>query len=205
MPGRFSKCAGDGTSAPQTDHRAGPPDHQPATRRSNRRPARRLGQGPLEERKPSAPRPRPHLPRGRLEDPHGPPAPDHGRTPQPRHRRPPPGRTDQHRRRPAGTPPATTTGPLPPSASPDEPGQIAISQRPLPTSCSTGQVHRLPDAPEADGAMITHPKAAPAQGRSPDLSSQRTRKFSVTEITHPLRGVFAYDNSPNKQSRKESA
>lgn len=39
-----------------------------------------------------------------------------------------------------------------------------------PTSCFTGQVHRLPDAPEAYGAMITRPKAAPAQSRSADLT-----------------------------------
>jgi hypothetical protein len=35
-----------------------------------------------------------------------------------------------------------------------------------PTSCFTGQVHRLPDAPETYGPMITRPKAAPAQSRS---------------------------------------
>jgi hypothetical protein len=38
-----------------------------------------------------------------------------------------------------------------------------------PTSCFSGQVHRLPDAPEAYGAMITRPKAAPAQSRSADF------------------------------------
>jgi hypothetical protein len=38
-----------------------------------------------------------------------------------------------------------------------------------PTSCFTGQVHRLPDAPEAYGAMITRAKAAPGQSRSADL------------------------------------
>ncbi|MEV6015929.1 MULTISPECIES: DUF3592 domain-containing protein [unclassified Streptomyces] len=38
-----------------------------------------------------------------------------------------------------------------------------------PTSCFTGQVHRLPDAPESYGAMITRAKAAPAQSRSTDL------------------------------------
>lgn len=40
-----------------------------------------------------------------------------------------------------------------------------------PTSCFNGQVHRLPDSPEAYGAMITHPKAAPAQSRSTDRDS----------------------------------
>lgn len=39
-----------------------------------------------------------------------------------------------------------------------------------PTSCFTGQVHRLPDAPEAYGAMITRAKAAPPQSRSTDLT-----------------------------------
>ncbi|AIS00753.1 hypothetical protein SGLAU_24045 [Streptomyces glaucescens] len=37
-----------------------------------------------------------------------------------------------------------------------------------PTSCFTGQVHRLPDAPEAYGAMITRTKAAPGQSRYAD-------------------------------------
>lgn len=40
-----------------------------------------------------------------------------------------------------------------------------------PTSCFTGQVHNLPDAPEAYGAMITRAKAAPAQSRSADLGA----------------------------------
>lgn len=39
-----------------------------------------------------------------------------------------------------------------------------------PTSCFSGQVHRLPDAPEAYGAMITRAKAAPAQSRSAALA-----------------------------------
>jgi hypothetical protein len=38
-----------------------------------------------------------------------------------------------------------------------------------PTSCFTGQVHRLPDAPKAYGAMITRAKAAPPQSRSADF------------------------------------
>lgn len=38
-----------------------------------------------------------------------------------------------------------------------------------PTSCFTEQFHRLPDAPEAYGAMITRTKPAPAQNRSADL------------------------------------
>lgn len=35
-----------------------------------------------------------------------------------------------------------------------------------PTSCFNGQVNRLPDAPEAYGAMITRAKAAPGQSHS---------------------------------------
>ena len=41
-----------------------------------------------------------------------------------------------------------------------------------PTSCFTGQAHRLPDSPKAYGAMITRAKAAPAQSRSADLALQ---------------------------------
>lgn len=38
-----------------------------------------------------------------------------------------------------------------------------------PTSCFTGQAHRLPAALEAYGAMITRAKAAPPQSRYIDL------------------------------------
>lgn len=38
-----------------------------------------------------------------------------------------------------------------------------------PTSCFNGQVHRLPDAPEAYGAMITPPKQLPAKVAPPTL------------------------------------
>jgi hypothetical protein len=44
-----------------------------------------------------------------------------------------------------------------------------------PTSCFNGQVHRLPDAPEAYGAMITRAKAAPGQSRYTDLEAGRPR------------------------------
>jgi hypothetical protein len=37
-----------------------------------------------------------------------------------------------------------------------------------PTSCFNGEVNRLPDAPEAYGAMITRAKAAPGQSRYAD-------------------------------------
>lgn len=47
-----------------------------------------------------APRPRPHFPRGRLQDPRRSPPTHHGRPAQPCHRRPPSGRSHQHRRRP---------------------------------------------------------------------------------------------------------
>lgn len=39
-----------------------------------------------------------------------------------------------------------------------------------PTSCFTGQAHRLPDAPEVYGAMIIHSEAAPPQSRYADLA-----------------------------------
>ncbi|SEC32473.1 Tetratricopeptide repeat-containing protein [Streptomyces melanosporofaciens] len=48
-----------------------------------------------------------------------------------------------------------------------------------PTSCFSGQVHRLPDAPQAYGAMITRPKAAPAQTRSADLTPTRRPASAV--------------------------
>src|SRR5690606_748162 len=41
----------------------------------------------------------------------------------------------------------------------------------------SGQVHRLPDAPEAYGAMITRAKAAPAQSRSTDLWGGQSRPW----------------------------
>src|SRR5690606_40105268 len=52
-----------------------------------------------------------------------------------------------------------------------------------PTSCFNGQVHRLPDAPEAYGAMITRPKAAPAQSRSAAL------EVHTSALTGPLHSV----------------
>src|SRR3954452_19676790 len=51
-----------------------------------------------------------------------------------------------------------------------------------PTSCFTGQVHRLPDAPEAYGAMITRAKAAPPQSRSTAL---RTNTAALPNFRHP--------------------
>jgi hypothetical protein len=42
-----------------------------------------------------------------------------------------------------------------------------------PKSCFTGQVHRLPDSPEAYGAMISRPMAAPAQSRYTNLVVHR--------------------------------
>ncbi|MEV5646337.1 DnaB-like helicase C-terminal domain-containing protein [Streptomyces flaveolus] len=54
--------------------------------------ARHVDQRALEGRKPSAPRPGPHLPRGPLHNPYRPSPARHGRPAQSRHRRPPPGR-----------------------------------------------------------------------------------------------------------------
>lgn len=51
-----------------------------------------------------------------------------------------------------------------------------------PTSCFTGQVHRLPDAPEAYGAMITRAKAAPPQSRYADLRLPGLSKTTVAAM-----------------------
>lgn len=48
-----------------------------------------------------------------------------------------------------------------------------VSKITVPTSCFTGEVHRLPYAPEAYGSMITRAKAAPAQSRSVSCSAVR--------------------------------
>ncbi|MET7354773.1 ISAs1 family transposase [Streptomyces mirabilis] len=72
----------------------------PGTATGDRPPARGLDQRTLAHRKSPAPRPRPHFPRGRLQDPRRLPPTHHGRPAQPRHRRPPSGRSHQHRRRP---------------------------------------------------------------------------------------------------------
>lgn len=50
-----------------------------------------------------------------------------------------------------------------------------------PTSCFNGQVHRLPEEPEAYGAMITRAKAAPGQNRSADLG----RNHAADELPEP--------------------
>lgn len=47
-----------------------------------------------------------------------------------------------------------------------------------PTSCFSGQVHYLPDAPEAYGAKITRAKAAPSQSRSADPTYQHLSTLS---------------------------
>ncbi|GAA3778852.1 hypothetical protein GCM10022206_17290 [Streptomyces chiangmaiensis] len=51
------------------------------------------------------------------------------------------------------------------------------SQIMAPTSCFTGQVHYLPDAPKAYGATITRAKAAPPQTRSTDLCVSTPRNL----------------------------
>jgi hypothetical protein len=67
------------------------------------------------------------------------------------------------------------------------------SQIMAPTSCFTGQVHRLPDAPEAYGAMITRAKAAPPQSRSAALTANPEREKGAvprTRATHVRQTVF---------------
>lgn len=55
---------------------------------------------------------------------------------------------------------------------PSSAGTQAVLKITAPMSCFTWQVHRLPDAPEAYRAMITRPKAAPAQSSSTDLKAK---------------------------------
>lgn len=54
-----------------------------------------------------------------------------------------------------------------------------------PTSCFNGQVHRLPDAPEAYGAMITRAKAAPGQSRYADLVAIRRPIRLLSRLPKP--------------------
>lgn len=49
-----------------------------------------------------------------------------------------------------------------------------------PTSCFNGQVNRLPDAPEAYGAMITRAKAAPGQSRYADRVGAQYTQLSLS-------------------------
>lgn len=52
-----------------------------------------------------------------------------------------------------------------------------------PTSCFNGQIHRLPDSPEAYGGMITPLKAAPDKSHSTDLAG-RVHGINVLETRH---------------------
>lgn len=60
-----------------------------------------------------------------------------------------------------------------------------------PTSCFTGQVHRLPDAPEAYGAMITRAKAAPPQSRSADLVASAGAASSDNPILEQGEAIYS--------------
>lgn len=62
-----------------------------------------------------------------------------------------------------------------------------------PTSCFSGQVHRLPDAPQAYGAMITRPKAAPAQSRYADLVQQPV--WNMHDLIFAARQPFLDDTT----------
>lgn len=55
-----------------------------------------------------------------------------------------------------------------------------------PTSCFNGQVHRLPDAPEAYGAMITRAKAAPGQSRYTDRALMASLDYRLDKICQRL-------------------
>ena len=65
-----------------------------------------------------------------------------------------------------------------------------------PTSCFNGQVNRLPDAPEAYGAMITRAKAAPGQSRSADLRVMASLLRMPDNTTHAKR-----DDRPEESRR----
>lgn len=54
----------------------------------------------------------------------------------------------------------------------------------------TGQVHRLPDAPEAYGAMITRAKAAPAQSHSTARSPGVYYSATSAGVTRSRRNIF---------------
>jgi hypothetical protein len=60
-----------------------------------------------------------------------------------------------------------------------------------PTSCFTGQVHRLPDAPQAYGAMITRAKAAPPQSRSADLVASASAVSSDNPILEQAEAIYS--------------
>lgn len=62
-----------------------------------------------------------------------------------------------------------------------------------PTSCFTGQVHRLPDAPEAYGAMITRAKAAPPQSRCADLVTEKPPPCNL--LNHDLACSFFHNRA----------
>ncbi|MFJ8938801.1 ISAs1 family transposase [Streptomyces sp. NPDC102365] len=109
--GSPSRALETGLHQREAHHRTRLPDHQPAARDGNRRPTRCLDPRTLDDREPAAPRPRPHLSRGRVQSPHRRPAPHHGQPAQPRHQRPPPGRPHQHRRSPPPDRPRPTPTP----------------------------------------------------------------------------------------------
>ncbi|GHH31483.1 hypothetical protein GCM10018780_92380 [Streptomyces lanatus] len=55
-----------------------------------------------------------------------------------------------------------------------------------PTSCFTGQVHYLPDAPEAYGAVITRAKAAPRKATPPTSQRKDLPRIHTSEIAEAL-------------------
>lgn len=60
------------------------------------------------------------------------------------------------------------------------------SQIMTPASCFTGQVHRLPDAPEAYGLMITRAKATPPKATRPTrLTSASLSLYSTRQDNYP--------------------
>lgn len=173
-----SRSLGEGLHERQAHHRARLPDHQPAARRGHRRPARRLDQRALEDRKPSAPRPRPDVPRGRLQDPCRPSPAHHGRPAQPRHRRPPSRRPHQHRRRPTSHRPRLTKAPGRPRPHRMKPGRPRSGNSPW---LDTRAVS--PTAPPPRSCTSGSSSAWRGAGRSPTRASGRSAGPGGTSST----------------------
>lgn len=73
-----------------------------------------------------------------------------------------------------------------------------------PTSCFNGQVNRLPDAPEAYGAMITRAKAAPGQSRYADLTCFDYNYLSGEESSSSEVGSSLASSPPSSATESES-
>lgn len=73
-----------------------------------------------------------------------------------------------------------------------------------PTSCFTGQFHRLPDAPEAYGAMTPRAKAALPQSRSTDRDLEASRSIPELEVARRENYLKMLRASPASPSTVET-